>query len=63
MSPLWTDMAIARAAHAAAAARGVVDNPDRRDPHSRADSGQRSARDRRQSPRRPIRRSITSYAL
>ncbi|GAA4724586.1 hypothetical protein H9L13_12235 [Sphingomonas lutea] len=62
MSPLWSDMAIAQAARAAAVERGVV-------PAATADTSKRPANDNRTgqpgrpAPRRPIRRYAPSYAL
>ena len=57
MSPLWSEMALARAAWAKAAERGLVD---------RAPDDQRAEpmiRRPRKLPRRPIRRPVSSYAL
>ncbi|HET7709764.1 MAG TPA: hypothetical protein VFK50_09570 [Sphingomicrobium sp.] len=57
MSPLWSDMALARAARANAADFGLVDRqPDRR----QAETAITKSRD---LPRRPIRRSVSSFAL
>lgn len=57
MSPLWSDMALARAAWANAAERGLVDRaPD----DQRAEPTTTRSRD---LPRRPIRRPVSSYAL
>ena len=64
MSPLWPDVAIARAAWDDAADRGLVDPSDRRDHLSPADRRQDWVdRTRRTTARRPIRRQVTSYAL
>ena len=62
MSPLWPDMAIARAAWDDAADRGLV---DRSDPQRSTDEKRDSWVDRirRNTPRRPIRRQLKSYAL
>ena len=57
MSPLWSDMALARAAWANAAERGLVD----REPDSRQAATQ--TKRSRELPRRPIRRPVSSYAL
>lgn len=57
MSPLWSEMALARAAWAKAAERGLVD---------RAPDDQRAEpmiMRPRKLPRRPIRRPVSSYAL
>ena len=62
MSPLWSDMAIAHAARAAAVERGVI-------PAMTADSSKpiandnRSDQPRRPAPRTPIRRFASSFAL
>jgi hypothetical protein len=58
MSPLWSDMALARAAWANAANRGLVD----RDPPKKA-KGEPKADFAPDLPRRPIRRPVTSFAL
>jgi hypothetical protein len=64
MSPLWPDLAIARAAWDDAADRGLVDPSDRREPLSPADRRQDWIdRTRRTAARRPIRRRIASCAL
>jgi hypothetical protein len=58
MSPLWPDMAIARAALDDAADRGLIQP---RSPEDRRESW--VDRIRRNTPRRPIRRQLKSYAL
>jgi hypothetical protein len=58
MSPLWSDMALARAAWDQAADRGLVD----RDPRKKA-KAEPKADFARDLPRRPIRRPVTSFAL
>ena len=62
MSPLWSDLAIAHAARAAAVERGAI-------PASQADAPKAPANDnrpdrpRRPAPRVPIRRYASSFAL
>ena len=58
MSPLWPDMAIARAAMDDAEDRGLIES---RSPEDRRESW--VDRIRRNTPRRPIRRLLKSYAL
>ena len=58
MSPLWPEPALAHAAWANAVERGLVNR------ESIADIGARdSAIQRRDTPRRPIRRPLSSIAL
>ena len=60
MSPLWSDLALARAALADAVARGLID--DDRPPAKRI--GRADNDDVRVQPaRRPLRRSLGSLAL
>ena len=61
MSPLWPDMAIARAALDDAADRGLIDRSNQRSSEDRRESW--VDRIRRNTPRRPIRRQLKSYAL
>lgn len=57
MSPLWSDMALARAAWTSAAERGLVDRvPERQQPEIKFEPS-------RKPPRRPIRRPVSSFAL
>ena len=57
MSPLWSDMALARAAWANAAERGLVDrSPERQQAEIKFEQS-------RKNPRRPIRRPLSSFAL
>jgi hypothetical protein len=63
MSPLWSDLAIAHAARAAAAARGLIDPPERSDNRRGAEAEGSVARASRAAARRPIRRPQTSFAL
>jgi len=58
MSPLWSDMALAKAAWANAADRGLVDRDPPRKP--KPDPKVSVTRD---LPRRPIRRPVSSFAL
>jgi hypothetical protein len=58
MSPLWSDMALARAAWANAADLGLVDRDSPK--KAKADTKKDFARD---LPRRPIRRPVSSFAL
>jgi len=58
VSPLWSDMALAQAAWDNAADRGLVDRDPPRQP--KLDSKVSVRRDR---PRRPIRRPVSSLAL
>jgi hypothetical protein len=58
MSPLWSDMALARAAWANAADRGLVDRDSPQKP--KPDPQVSVTRD---LPRRPIRRPVSSIAL
>ena len=60
MSPLWSDVAIAHAARAAAVARGVIDASEE---DSFAANDNRSDQPRRPQPRTPIRRYASSFAL
>jgi hypothetical protein len=59
MSPLWSDLALARAAWAKACERGLVDRDAVEQPIPRSDPNQPS----RDAPRRPIRRTLSSIAL
>ena len=61
MSPLWSDMALARAAWDDAADRGLVERSEKRSTEDKRDSW--VDRIRRNTPRRPIRRQLKSYAL
>ena len=58
MSPLWSDVALARAAWDNAADRGLVDRDPPRPPKAEGRPGVR-----RDLPRRPIRRPLSSFAL
>ena len=58
MSPLWSDVALARAAWEDAAERGLVE----RDP-SREAKPDPKVSVTRHLPRRPIRRPVSSFAL
>jgi len=62
MSPLWPDLAIARAAWDDAADRGLVE-PELREPKTADRRSDWLDRTRRTTARRPIRRPLTSYAL
>ena len=62
MSPLWSDLAIAHAARAAAVERGVIPAPKAdRSPLPANDNGR--GEPRRPAPRTPIRRFASSFAL
>ena len=61
MSPLWPDMALARAAWDDAADRGLVERSEQRSAEDKRSSW--VDRIRRNTPRRPIRRQLKSYAL
>jgi len=57
MSPLWSELSLARAAWASAEERGLVDRqPDRWAVETRVSRP-------RDKPRRPIRQPVSSYAL
>lgn len=58
MSPLWSDMALAKAAWANAADRGLVDRDPPREPKPKPNVSVN-----RDLPRRPIRRPVSSFAL
>lgn len=58
MSPLWSDSALAQAAWDNAVDRGLVD----RDP-SRHPKPELNGSVKRELPRRPIRRPVSSFAL
>jgi hypothetical protein len=60
MSPLWSDMALARAALADAVARGFIDDDKHPVRHVR-EAGKRAAH--KQVVRWPLRRGLTSLAL
>jgi len=60
MSPLWSDMAIAHAARAAAVARGDIEPAE---PQGAAANDNRRDQPRRPAPRTPIRRFASSFAL
>lgn len=63
MSPLWPDFAIARIARATAEEQGLIDQSDKARPQHRAGRDRRWLGDRQESVRRPVRRSMTSFAL
>jgi len=57
VSPLWSDMALARAAWANASERGLVDQlPERQQAEIKFEQSRRIVR-------RPIRRPLSSFAL